>query len=159
MVGNRKSAETTAIVYDRRSDAIQKGKPDPGHVVRTEIRTGVPGLTLKDAYEPEPLFWHFASPTFGQRPAGVPEWDAWGEGFRITPPQDDLPARMRRLLECSGDVQRLMRMADELPGDGLGQLKRMFAMQVAIHENTVKFGMGTAQPIGDSAEPLGRLNG
>lgn len=152
MIGNRKRAETTAIVYDRRVDAIEKGKPDPGYLVRTEIRTGVPGMTLKDAFAPEPLFWHFAAPTFGKRPDDVAPWQPWGEPFTLERALvDDLPARMRRLLECSGDIQRLLSMADQLPGDGLEQLKRMFAFTVATHANTLRFEAGTAQAIGDSA--------
>lgn len=151
MLGDRRSQETTAIVYDRQADAKRKGKPDPGPLVRTEVRTGVPGMSLKDAYEPAALFWYFAAPTFGEKPSDVPDWQPWGEGFQLEPkPTIDVPAVMGRLLDTSHDVQRLLDLADKLPGDGLRQLQQMFANRCVIHKQTVMFAAGTAQAVGDS---------
>lgn len=158
MLGDRRSQETTAIVYDRQHDARRKGKPDPGPLLRTEIRTGMDGLTLKDAACPEPLFWHIASPTFGERPADVAEWQAWGEGFVLPVSQVDLMASLRRLVDGSRDLERMMALADKLPGNGLQALEVLVAQRLQLHRQTVQFTAGTAQPIGDSEQLRGKLN-
>lgn len=159
MIGDRRSQETTVIVYDRQADARRKGKADPGPLLRTEVRTGIEGLSLKDAACPEPLFWHIASPTFGERPADVPEWQPWGEGFVLPVSQVDLMASLRRLVDGSRDLERMMALADKLPGNGLQQLEVLLAQRLQLHRQTVQFTAGTAQPVGDSGGLRGKLNG
>lgn len=151
MIGNRRSAETTAIVYDRQADALSKGKPDPGPLLRTEIRTGVPGLSLRDVYEPEPLFYHFASPGLMPKPDHVSAWAPWGEMYDLERSQLDPADVLRLAVERSGDLERLMRLADAVPGDGLGLLVRYLAQAVELHRHTRAFAAGVsgAVPTGE----------
>lgn len=139
MIGNRKRAETTAIIYDRRHDAAAKGKPDPGPLLRTEIRTGVAGMSLRDVWEPGPLFHHFASPELVQRPSDIADWQPWHERFDIERADHDVPERLQRFLDNSTDLKRMMALADQVPGDGLGLLQRKLAQAIETHRRTLEF--------------------
>lgn len=139
MIGDRRRAETTAIIYDRRHDAVCKGKPDPGPLLRTEIRTGIPGLSLRDVYDPEPLFYHFAAPELATKPDHVPEWQPWGEMFDIDRVAKDAAEQLARLVDRSGDLDRMLALADQVPGDGLGLLQRLLAGRISLHRHTVDF--------------------
>lgn len=142
-VGNRKSAETTAAVYDRQQDARAKGKDDPGKLLRYEIRTGVAGMSLKDVVVPDPLFYHFAAPDLLPRPAHVPDWQPWGEGFSVPATQFDPMQRLVRLVERSTDVDRMLQLADQVPG-GLETLRRLLNQRLRLHQATVAFTAGHA---------------
>lgn len=124
MCGHRARHETTLCIYDRRHDAIEKGKPDPGPVLRYELRTSVPGLTLRDAVQPEPVFYHFMGALF-PRPDAVPTWEPHGEGFVMQRQPIELQDRLRRLVDQSPDFARAIELADQLPGEGFDVLVRM----------------------------------
>lgn len=159
MIGDRRSAETTAIVYDRQHDARRKGKPDPGSLLRTEIRTGIAGLSLKDVAVPDPLFWHFATPTFGKRPDDVCDWQPWGEGFCLDKPDADPLAQLRRQVERSSDLNRMLELADQLDGDGIGQLQRLISQRIRLHLETLKFTAGRSANAPTGEQLRGKLNG
>jgi hypothetical protein len=113
-LGNRASADVWCKVYDKQHERLEAGFPDPGPLVRVEIavQSGV-GATLRDAFSPASLFWHFGQRLLGSRPVGVPSWSAHGEGFvlserRFSP---GFSQRVQGLLSGSLDIQRLVDLA------------------------------------------------
>ena len=85
-----KTAEVKARVYDKRHERIASGFPDPGPWLRAELTvTAAVGISLKDAWEPAPVFWHFMTQALDgiiSRPVNVATWVPGGIGF-------DLPKR------------------------------------------------------------------
>ena len=132
-VGRRKSAETTAAAYDRQHNCLAKGMDDPGPLVRFEVRTGVPGLTLRDVVEPAPVFYRYASPDLVPRPEGVPEWAPYGEGFSVVRRKRSDLERLQLLVDTSADLGRLFRLVDGLDGDGLAELERLIRHRYKRH--------------------------
>ena len=116
--GDRGSNRVTARVYDKRYEIYSKSGIDPGYSwLRYELEVGrVASPTLRDAWEPEPLFWHFAGHAGGllPRPIGVPSWEP-GQPFTLSPtlPRDDLAA-FRARLERSHELGDLLRQAASL---------------------------------------------
>jgi hypothetical protein len=117
-------AEVRAAVYDKRKERIDKGYPDPGPLVRYEVRCrSKVGATLRDAYDPERLFYHFASPDLLPLPQGVQPWAPNGLGFYLEKRKVFTPAElMERRLEASGDIQRLLDLAVECGPHGFDYL-------------------------------------
>jgi hypothetical protein len=144
MIQHRATSRVSAIIYDRQHDARKKGKPDPGPVVRTELRLGVPGMTLRDVLEPAPLFYAYAAPGLLPRPPDVPAWSPFAEGgFRVTRATLDPIDRLRRQVERSTDLEALFRTVDQLPGEGIDTLVRLVRARYQTHCRTVAFGSGT----------------
>lgn len=112
-LGNRANADVWAKVYDKQQERLSRGFADPGPVVRVEvaIQSDV-GATLRDAMNPESLFFNFAGRTLVEVPAGVSPWEAHGEGFAILPRVDRLPyERLQQLLSFSQDLPKLIEQA------------------------------------------------
>lgn len=149
-VGHRRSAETTAVAYDRQHNCVCKGMPDPGPLFRFEVRTGVPGLTLRDVVEPAPVFYRYASPDLVPRPDGVPEWVPYGEGFTVERRSRTELERLERLVDTSSDLARIFRLLDAIEGDGLAELQRLIRRRYARHLNGQALGLsaeGVAAPL------------
>lgn len=81
-----KQAKVKARVYDKRLERLERRGSDPGPLTRYEL-TGCSevGVSLRDAADPAPFFWHFMSNVLA-KPSSVPAWVPGGVGF-------DLPAR------------------------------------------------------------------
>ena len=61
-----KTSEVRARVYDKRLERIARGLPDPGSWLRAELTvTSAMGISLKDAWEPAPVFWRFMAQALG----------------------------------------------------------------------------------------------
>lgn len=156
MFGHRRSMETTGCVYDRHHDALCKGKPDPGRLLRYEIRTGIDGMSLRDVVEPASLFFHFADPELLRRPDGVAPWTPYGEGFAMDRIATEDQVKLRRLVDRSTDLDRMIDLADRLPGEGLDVLLRLVRQKVKIRRNTRAFAetaSGTRSVEGVSPSP------
>lgn len=138
-LGHRKRHETTAIFYDREHDAIRKGKPNPGKLLRLEIRTGRPGMSLRDVMQPEPLFYDLASPDLVRKPDQVPSWEPYGEGFSLTRDKPDPLTALARLVDCSPDLTRMLDQAALLPGEGYDVLLAMVRSRSKRHRATREF--------------------
>jgi len=152
MVGHRKRHETTACIYDRQHDARQKGKPDPGPLLRIEVRTGMPGLTLRDAYQPWPLFHHLAAPDLIGYDPDAPEWVPFDGGYTLEPRTALTPReKLDRICERSSDVALLLELAQSFPG-GVDALCLQLRRRANLMENS-KTLMRHCQPTCDSAEP------
>ena len=101
------------VVYDKQHERASRKLPDIGPLTRYEIRLrSRTGITLRDAGDPAPLFWHYASPDFLSRPPGVPEWVPGGSGFEIERSPPMLPAaRLLRRIEASAELASLVALA------------------------------------------------
>lgn len=108
-----KDADVQAKVYDKRQERLDRGLLDCGPLTRYEITLRKStGVTLRDAYEPEAVFWHYASPALLERPEGAPEWVAHGTGFVLPPVDLPFPAeRLRRCVHSSADLLRIVQLA------------------------------------------------
>lgn len=129
-VGSRK-AEVRACVYDKQEERMTRGLPDIGPLTRYELRlkSGV-GVTLRDAFEPEQVFWHFMSPGIIAKQPNVEPWVSNAVGFKVDWPDLPLPAeRLRRRVQASADALALVRLADEVGPYGfaflVGELRKL----------------------------------
>ena len=129
-VGRRSRARATARVYDKRQERLDKRGRDGSPRTRYEVTVKQDyGATLRDAAEPERLFWHVASPALLERPADVPEWSPdWSQGWRADPRPDLLPAEvLGRRVTNSPELALLLDIADEMGPNGRLWLVRRFA--------------------------------
>lgn len=129
-VGRRSRARATARVYDKRQERLDKRGQDGPPRTRYEVTVKQDyGATLRDAAEPERLFWHVASPALLGRPEDVPEWAPdWSQGWRADPRPDLLPAEvLGRRLSNSAELALLLSIADEMGPGGRVWLVRRFA--------------------------------
>lgn len=108
-------AQVRACVYDKQLERISKGCADPGPLTRFEMRVkGRLGATLRDAWEPERIFYHVASPDILAVPVGVAPWVPTEGGYDLPPRKEFLPAELMAMkIETSPDVKRLLALADE----------------------------------------------
>lgn len=114
-VGSR-NAEVRACVYDKQEERLSRGLPDIGPLTRYELRlkSGV-GVTLRDVWEPERVFWNFMSPGIFATQPNVEPWVSDALGFQVDWPELPLPAeRLRRRVQASADAFALVRLADEV---------------------------------------------
>lgn len=113
-----KTNEIRPVIYDKRQERLDKGFADLGHdVTRYELRLRDVGATLRDAYEPESIFWHYMAPDFLPAPSGVAPWVSHGEGFAVDHPEPLMPAqRLQRRLDNSSDLADLIRLAASFQG-------------------------------------------
>lgn len=111
-----KRADVRMVVYDKRHERITRKLPDVGNLTRYELRlrSGT-GVTLKDAAEPDGVFWHYADPAFLSRPSGAPEWVPGGTGYELQRLEPSLPAaRLKRRVEASAEIGSLLALAHEV---------------------------------------------
>jgi hypothetical protein len=113
-----KTSEVRSRVYDKRLERIARGLPDPGSWLRAELTvTSAMGISLKDAWEPAPVFWHFMARALEgivTRPSDVPAWVPAGDsvGFVLPPrPVLDPMQRLERRLERSSELRDLCELA------------------------------------------------
>lgn len=129
-LGNRANADVWAKVYDKRHERMQRAGFDPGPIVRVEIAVQSDvGATLKDAFNPHDLFFHFASKSLVEAPQGFKGWSPSGEGFVLGESREILPLdRLDRILDFSLDLTRLVDIAVSAygvkAGDVLSRLLR-----------------------------------
>lgn len=118
-LGNRENADVWGKVYDKRHERQQKAQKDTGPIVRVEIAVQSDvGATLKDAYAPRDLFFHFAGKSLVQVPEGFAGWAANGEGFVLPPRGEVLPLdRLQRMMDNSVDLRTMVDQAVGLYGD------------------------------------------
>lgn len=92
------------------------------------------GISLRDAYEPERLFWDGMPTDLLDRPPGVAPWSAAdGVGWVAGSPVERLPADVlaRRLSE-SAELDVLARIADEMGPGGRVWLARRLAERLGV---------------------------
>lgn len=115
-VGHRSKARLTARVYDKQDELFCK----EGLIVPPRTRYELTfrkdkGVTLRDAYEPDRVFWSHVGPLLDERPEGVAEWSAdWGLGWSAEKGVDRLPAEViERRISHSSELAALLNIADQ----------------------------------------------
>lgn len=113
-LGNRKNADVWGKVYDKGHERFCKTGADFGQLVRVEIAVQSDiGATLKDAYNPHNLFYHFAGQSVVTQPANFAPWLPFGDGFDLERTANNLTGiqRLKGILDNSLDVSRLLRIS------------------------------------------------
>lgn len=106
------TARVRGVIYDKRHERESKGEPDPGPCLRIEVRCRDVGACLRDAWDPSPMFFHFAAPDLVPAPASVLRWNPNGEGFKLDVKTDWDPVQlMEHRLESSAEIERLVELA------------------------------------------------
>ena len=149
-VGSRR-AGVRLCLYDKRKERMDNGLLDVGPLTRYELRVGSSaGVSLRDAFSPVGLFWHFLPGEVLPCPAGVAPWAPTEGGYDLDRPEPLTPAeRLYRRVQDSAELAALVKLASEFPG-GLdylaAQVRRMGAA----------WGGGVSPPltaVAESAEP------
>lgn len=139
-LGDRANADVWAKIYDKRQERLAKGFDDTNPTLRLElaVQSDVKA-TLRDASNPETIFWHFASKSLTTKPEHVPEWVAHGEGFTIEKRPDNFTAweRISTILEFSNDFSRVLDLAiAEYGDDAQSVLQKIIAKRIRLKTNT-----------------------
>lgn len=123
-LGNRANADVWAKVYDKQHERLSRGLSDPGPLVRVEVAVQSDvGATLRDAYDPYDLFFHFAGKSLVEVPVTCQGWVPNGEGYTLGPRSEVLPLdRLDRLLGYSLDLGSLVRIAVDAYGEKAGDV-------------------------------------
>lgn len=128
--GHRSAAEITCRVYDKALEVFERrGEVCPPRT-RAEL-TVRKGATLRDAFEPERIFWHYMCPAIFERPSDVPEWSSgWAEGWTMER-VDILPAQaLRRRIEHSAELAAIVELADSLGAHGRSMALRLIEQRI-----------------------------
>lgn len=129
----RKRQKVMARVYDKQAERASRGVDIPPRV-RYELvtRKGV-GITLLDAQNPTPLFFHFMSPALLNKPSQVPGWEPFtGELWAPGRPDINPYARLKNRINTSVDLQSMLELADSIGPDGRHQLLRMIRSHLGL---------------------------
>ncbi|WP_447530565.1 replication initiation factor domain-containing protein [Vreelandella sp. TE19] len=113
-VGHRSKARATARVYDKRQERLDRAGVTGPHRTRYEVTVKQDyGATLRDAAQPDRLFWHVASPALLEAPPGTPPWTAdWSQGWRFDRPERSAFEVFERRLSQSPELDLLVELAD-----------------------------------------------
>lgn len=123
--GHRSGAEITCRVYDKAQQIFDTTGDSVPPRTRAEL-TVRKGCTLRDAFEPERVFWHYMAPAIFQRPSHVPEWaSGWAEGWTMER-VELLPAqRLKALIERSPDLAAIIELSDAVGVHGRSMALRL----------------------------------
>lgn len=138
-VGHRQKGAITARVYDKQLERLNNAGEETPPLTRYELtfRKAI-GPTLRDAAEPERIFWQHAGPLLLKRPQGVPEWvSGWGGGWNYKPEEKPIGAILKSRIESSSDLAAIAALVSKAAQDGddcldwtLRQLERVFTARV-----------------------------
>ena len=116
-----KTAEVRLKVYDKRQEVLKHTGNDLGHVqTRYECTvTNKMGPSLRDVAEPAPIFYHYMSPDILTKPIAVGAWSSYEGGYDL-PKRSALPYQtLKRRIESSPELARLVKIANECGPSGL----------------------------------------
>lgn len=117
--GHRSRARVTARVYDKAHQMLEKFGQEWPPTTRYEITLKADvSPSLRDAWDPTPAFWHYASPALLQKPEGVPEWEPWGEGWMSDYEEPLVAQTLKRRVGNSPDIDALLDLADQCGENG-----------------------------------------
>ena len=122
-LGSRKSHEVSARIYDKRNERIDRGFDDPGPVTRYELTvSGKLRPSLRDVFEPAPVFWNFMADIL-PKPHHSSPWVPAGDDLRLDPlpirdPEEVLAAKVAD----SPEVEHLLDLARRIGPGGLDTL-------------------------------------
>lgn len=136
-LGNRETHSVHAKIYDKGFERTSKGYNSPGQVIRVELTLKADtGISLRDAHNPENVFYHYAAKSIVTPPPSFTGWTPNLTGYDL-PKQQDLftPAgKILNIFKHSVDVGRAMRIAIKAYGDEaldvlISQLKTAFKLK------------------------------
>lgn len=135
-VGHRSTSKVTARVYDKQHESFERRGEEIPPMTRYEITIkGQMGPSLRDAAEPERIFWHFASPTLLKRPEGVSDWfSGWGGGWTYQREEKPLGAILQARIESSSDLAAIVALAER--GDCLDYAVKLVSRIMKQHADT-----------------------
>lgn len=124
-VGPKKTQTAGLRVYDKSKEQYDRHGYLLPSTLRWELVLGRKSrVSLRDAWEPDPVFWHYMKDLL-PCPAGVPEWRPYGGELSLPARATLLPAvSMKRLVESSDAVSRLLHLADLSGPNGFDLLVR-----------------------------------
>ncbi len=136
-VGRWSKAKTSARVYDKSQEVLDKhGLLLEQATTRIEItvRKAV-GASLRDAADPERLFYHVASPSILPRPGSVGTWEPLdGYSWSLDPVDTEMTLDLfRKRLEFSPDMDRLAALASRFGPTGVDMACRVFRERLTSH--------------------------
>lgn len=116
----KRTAEVSHVAYDKREEIFSRTGVDVGPLLRNELRlSSKMGVSLRDAWEPAPVFWHFVAPAILAAPGGVSEWvSGQGLGFAVDRASLLPYERLRRRVESSSDLASMVRLARSCGPEG-----------------------------------------
>jgi hypothetical protein len=111
------TAKVRARVYDKQHERWQRAGEVQGPRTRWECTVrGDMGVSLRDAWDPAPVFWHYMAPDVLTAPDGVPAWEPAGEGYQLEQPAPRDPLNLLERRIESLDLDDLMAQAAAVPG-------------------------------------------
>lgn len=133
-VGHRSKGRVTARVYDKQLEVLEKQGTEIPPMTRYELTFKKDiGVTLRDAAEPDRVFWHYAAPVLLKRPQNVPEWSSgWGGGWSYERPEVALAGVLKGRVQSSAELQSLIHMADK--ADCLDWLIELITREIQNYE-------------------------
>lgn len=134
-LGNR-SAEVRAKVYDKQHERRSVARVDIPPTTRYELTvTGKAGASLRDAYEPDAIFWHFMSEVLSA-PPDAPLWHSGSLGYDLPSKVALLPSEaLRRLLDTSPQLLQMFALADRIGPHGYQYFLRLLNDRYQAHLN------------------------
>lgn len=128
--GHRSAAEITCRVYDKAQQLFDT----QGLVVPSRTRAELTvrkGCTLRDACQPERVFWHYMAPAILERPSDVPEWSSgWAEGWTMEKVEVLFADRLKRSIERSPDLAAIIQLADACGPEGRRMALRLIGDRI-----------------------------
>lgn len=128
-------AEIRVCVYDKQFERVSKGFPDPGQLLRIEIRLrSQVGCSVFDALAPERLYYHYAAPSLVGLPESVRPWEANGQGFELPQlPEHSTPyQRMKSLIGESVVIDQLLKLTLKEGSGGLQSVYTLLERKLAV---------------------------
>ena len=148
--GHRSAAEITCRVYDKAQQILDTTGESVPPRTRAEL-TVRKGCTLRDAYEPERVFWHYMAPAIFKRPSDVPEWSSgWAEGWTMKR-VELLPAqRLKALIERSPDLAAIIELSDAVGVHGRSMALRLIEGKIrrAAKSGSLVDSEGSSESVG-----------
>ena len=125
-IGPRSVQVAGLKVYDKAKQQYDKFGRDMPPTLRWELKLGrKAGLSLRDAYEPDPVFWHYMSDLL-PAPDGVPAWVPNDDKLSLPTRTKLLPAEsLKRLVESSDSFARAFTLADMIGAHGMDYFVRL----------------------------------
>jgi len=129
--GYGSDAKVTAKVYDKSQQMLDVyGAVVPPSIRYEQTFRREVGVSLRDAFQPAPIFWHHAAPLGLKVPPGVPDWSPGALGCVF--PRREAPTAYERALRAIErlPLHDLSRLAAEVGSEGVAVMQRHFAKRL-----------------------------
>jgi Replication initiation factor. len=124
----KKTSEVRVLLYDKQHERVSKGFPDPGQLLRIEVRLrSQVGCSVFDALAPERLYYHYAAPALCELPASVRPWMPDGQGFELPQQQAQCTPyqRLKSLIGESAVIDQMLKLSQR---EGAGGLQSVYTL-------------------------------